>query len=77
MVLTSYGLIGFFIFLTLMLFWISDINKTYGLRGLICVCAPSLLYGLTHNGLRFSMFWIMFAITIHLSNEFKKKTRKV
>ena len=77
MVLTSYGLIGFFIFLTLMTFWILDINKTYGLRGLICVCAPSLLYGLTHNGIRFSMFWIMFAVSIHLSNEFKKKNRKV
>ena len=56
-----------------MIIWILDINKTYGLRGLICVCAPSLLYGLTHNGIRFSMFWIMFAVSIHLSNEFKKK----
>ena len=77
MVLTSYGIIGFCIFLTLMIIWILDINKTYGLRGLICVCGPSLLYGLTHNGIRFSMFWIMFAVSIHLSNEFKKKTRKV
>ena len=52
MILTSYGLIGFLIFFTLIFIWILDINKTYGLRGVICVCAPSLLYGLTHNGIR-------------------------
>ena len=67
MILTSYGLIGFLIFFTLIFIWILDINKTYGLRGVICVCAPSLLYGLTHNGIRFSMFWILFAISIYLS----------
>ena len=65
-VLTNYGLIGFLIFSMLILFWILDIKKAYGVRGLICVCAPCLLYGLTHNGIRFSMFWIMFSISIYL-----------
>ena len=37
------------------------------------MCGPSLLYGLTHNGLRFSMFWIMFAVTIALSKNFIKQ----
>ena len=50
-----------------MIFWILDIKNSYGFRAVICVCGPSLLYGLTHNGLRFSMFWIMFAVTIALS----------
>lgn len=77
MVLTNYGLIGFLIFSMLILFWILDIKKAYGVRGLICVCAPSLLYGLTHNGIRFSMFWIMFSISIYLSYEFRKKIRRV
>ena len=77
MILTSYGLIGFLIFFTLIFIWILDINKTYGLRGVICVCAPSLLYGLTHNGIRFSMFWILFAISIYLSKEFKNKKLKI
>lgn len=77
MVLTNYGLIGFLIFSMLILFWILDIKKAYGVRGLICVCAPCLLYGLTHNGIRFSMFWIMFSISIYLSYEFRKKIRRV
>lgn len=73
MIFTSFGLIGFLLFFALMVFWILDIKKSYGLRGVICVCAPSLLYGLTHNGVRFSMFWIMFALSIYLSKEFFKQ----
>ncbi len=73
MILTSYGLFGFLIFFALMLFWILDIKNSYGFRGVICVCAPSLLYGLTHNGIRFSMFWILFAISISLCREINKQ----
>jgi hypothetical protein len=73
MILTSYGLIGFLIFGLLMLFWILDIKKSYGIRGVICICAPTLLYGLTHNGIRFSMFWIIFALSIVMSKEFNKQ----
>ena len=69
MIFTSFGLFGFLFFLTLMIFWILDIKNSYGLRGVICVCGPSLLYGLTHNGVRFTMFWIMFAVTISLSKK--------
>ena len=76
MILTSYGLIGFLIFGLLMLFWILDIKKTYGLRGVVCICAPTLLYGLTHNGIRFSMFWIIFALSILMSKELNKLINK-
>lgn len=73
MILTAYGLIGFLIFGLLMLIWILDIKKSYGLRGVICICGPSLLYGLTHNGIRFSMFWVLFAISIFLCNQIIKQ----
>ena len=73
MILTCYGLAGFLIFFALMLFWILDIKNSYGFRGVICVCGPSLLYGLTHNGIRFSMFWILFAISISLCRELNRQ----
>ena len=73
MILSSYGFIGFSIFSLLMLFWAWDIKKSYGFSGVICVCAPSILYGLTHNGIRFSMFWIIFATSIFLSKELIKQ----
>ena len=70
MILSSYGLVGFLIFSLLIFFWVLDINKAYGLFGLICVCAPTLLYGLTHNGIRFSIFWILFAVSIFMSKNY-------
>ncbi len=76
MIVSSFGFVGFTIFCSLLLFWVLDINKSYGFRGVICVCVPSLLYGLTHNGLRFSMFWIMFAVSIYFSKELIKKNFK-
>lgn len=69
MILSSYGFIGFSIFTLLIIYWALDIKKSYGLNGVICICFPSLLYGLTHNGIRFSMFWIVFSLSIVLSNE--------
>ena len=73
MILSYYGFIGFLIFGLLMLYWILDIRKSYGIIGVICICAPSLLYGLTHNGIRFSMFWIIFATSIFLSKKLIKQ----
>lgn len=69
MILTSYGIIGFLIYVLLTLFWIFDVKKLYGLYGVICICGPVLLYGLTHNGIRFSFFYILFATSIFMSNK--------
>ncbi len=69
MILTNYGVIGFLSFVLLTLFWIFDIKKLYGINGVICICGPVLLYGLTHNGIRFSIFYILFATSIFLSNK--------
>ena len=69
MILTSYGIIGFLTFVLLTLFWIFDVKKLYGIYGVICICGPVLLYGLTHNGIRFSIFYILFATSIFMSNK--------
>jgi hypothetical protein len=74
-VLTHYGFIGLLIFNLLMLCWVLDIKKSFGLNGVICICAPSLLYGLTHNGIRFSFFWIVFAISIAFSRKLIKQKK--
>ena len=72
-ILTHYGFIGLLIFNLLILCWVLDIKKSFGLNGVICICAPSLLYGLTHNGIRFSIFWIVFAISIAFSRKLIKQ----
>ena len=73
MILTSYGFIGFSIFALLILLWIFDIKKSYGIYGVICVCGPTLLYGLTHNGIRFSIFYIFFVASLFMTDQINKE----
>lgn len=63
-ILSLYGLIGVLLFALLTFSWMIYIKNKYGLIGLICVCGPPLLYGLTHNGIRFSFFWVVFAVSL-------------
>ena len=74
MILSSYGLIGFLIFASLIIFWMLDIKNKYGIDGVISICGPTLLYGLTHNGVRFSLFWLLFAISVSMCNLKVKET---
>lgn len=71
-ILALYGLIGVLLFSLLTFSWIFYIKNKYGLIGLICVCGPPLLYGLTHNGIRFSFFWVIFAVSLMIEINPKK-----
>lgn len=55
-ILFSYGVIGFALFLLILL----RLLKRSGWRNFLYL-APAFAYGLTHQGLRFSLFWILFA----------------
>jgi len=60
----SYGLIGFSIFLLLLCYIIkrSDIKFSYPL-------IPIFIYGLTHNGIRQTLFWMILALLITINKE--------
>lgn len=55
-VLFSYGMIGTFLFGTVL--WC--LYRRAGLANLLYL-APAFVYGLTHQGLRFSLLWVLFA----------------
>lgn len=63
-ILSSYGLFGFMLLIALLLVWFKSLWRTYGFIGLVCIAGPSMLYGLTHNGSRFTIFWILFALSL-------------
>ncbi|WP_417811831.1 hypothetical protein [Thalassospira alkalitolerans] len=63
-ILNNYGLIGLTIFSIAMLNWAVKLFKSYGFVGFICVAAPPMLYGITHNGTRFTFFWLLFAASM-------------
>ena len=66
-VLNNYGLLGLMIFSTAMLIWVARLWQAFGLVGIICVTSPPMLYGITHNGTRFTFFWLLFAASMALA----------
>ena len=63
-ILSNYGLVGFTLLLAVMDVWVKSLWRTYGCIGLECIAGPSMLYGVTHNGSRFTIFWILFALSL-------------
>ena len=59
----TYGVLGGTLFLLIMLLWARTVFRGFGLLGLICVVGPPLAYGLAHNGSRFTLFWMLVALS--------------
>lgn len=60
--LISYGLTGFTLFLSLLAFVFLRLKMIFGLTVAAGLMLPTMLYGLTHNGLRFAIFWVFLSI---------------
>lgn len=60
--LISYGLIGLSLFIYFLLKVFSKSRKSFGIVTSIILFMPLMLYGITHNGIRFSIFWIYLGI---------------
>lgn len=73
--LNYYGILPFISFILLNLYWYYFLNKNFGFRGSVIIFTPPFLYGLTHNGLRFSIFWMLIAVSmaIYLNRTCSKK----
>lgn len=63
-VLIYYGGIGFLLFFGALAIWARKLWSRFGGIGLFCIAGPAMLYGLTHNGTRFSIFWILFGASL-------------
>lgn len=60
--ISKYGLIGGGLFLTFLWQWLIRVLKEQGWVGVALIVLPPMLYGITHNGSRFSVFWILVAL---------------
>lgn len=64
--LSNYGVVGLLLFSMLIFLWISAVWRHFGFMGAFCIAGPAILYGITHNGSRFTMFWLLVAISLGL-----------
>ena len=58
----NYGVIGGTLFLSFIILWLRRIWQILGAKGIAMVAAPIMLYGITHNGSRFAIFWVIVAV---------------
>jgi hypothetical protein len=63
--LLKYGLVGFTLFLTFWYQWTKRIWNELGLLGVLLIVAPASFYGITHNGSRFAIFWILVGVSFN------------
>ena len=41
---------------------------SFGFIGIFLINLPPMLYGITHNGIRFTIFWILISLTLSQKN---------
>lgn len=61
-ILISYGLLGVFLFVSILFLIFVRIAKRFGFVAAIGLMGPVMMYGFTHNGFRFTIFWIYLAV---------------
>lgn len=72
-VLANYGVIGFLLFGSMLVIWAKRLIGSFGFTGMVCLTAPVMLYGLTHNGTRFTIFWILLGATFAAASVIRDK----
>lgn len=66
-IMNSYGIVGLALFLAIYVIWGRTLYRAYGFAGMIVIMGPATLYGITHNGTRFSIFWLLFSASMAMA----------
>lgn len=68
-VMNNYGVFGFLMFAGALGAWALKLWRAYGFIGMACLTGPAMLYGITHNGTRFTAFWVLFAASMAMATQ--------
>ncbi|NTW32742.1 MAG: hypothetical protein HGB12_08980 [Bacteroidetes bacterium] len=69
--ITSYGIIGGGMFCAFFVTLIIGVADRYGIKNAIILFLPVILYGISHNGTRFSAFWLFLSVMFVSANNKK------
>ena len=54
--------VGGLLFLAFHIDWVKRMLRTDSALAVVVVAVPPLMYGLTHNGSRFTIYWLLLAL---------------
>lgn len=61
---SNFGFLVGFLFVIFLLIWGRRLFYRDGFVGVMVAAFPPMLYGLTHNGSRFTIFWVLLALSL-------------
>lgn len=61
---SNFGFLVGFLFVIFLLIWGRRLLYRDGFVGVMVAAFPPMLYGLTHNGSRFTIFWVLLALSL-------------
>jgi hypothetical protein len=64
--LMKYGVAGLGLFLTFWYLWVRRTYAEFGWLGVLLINVPASIYGITHNGSRFAIFWLLVGLSFNL-----------
>lgn len=70
-IIFSYGIIGLILFISILF------KKAYSTSHIVLSILPTIMYSLTHNGIRSPLFWILLSLAVIYSNKEFLKNRKL
>jgi len=68
-----YGILGFIIFSFFIFYIFYNVYNKLGLTKTSVLFIPFFVYGITHNGTRFTIFWIFLALILYFSRYYKQR----
>ena len=77
-IMNNYGIVGFLLFSGALVVWALKLWQAYGFIGMFCLTGPAMLYGITHNGTRFTLFWVLFGASMAMADDiiYNRKLKK-
>jgi hypothetical protein len=71
-----YGMVGGILYLAFLASWLWALYRVVSFSRFIAIAGPPLLYGIAHNGTRFSIFYAMIALSLALCEERRMSFRR-
>lgn len=68
-VINSYGIVGLILFMGVLYIWWRVLFSAFGLIPSILLFTPAMMYGISHNGIRFTIFWLLVASSYALAQK--------
>lgn len=74
--MAKYGFVGFALFVGVLVMWAKTLYRDHGVLGISLVLLPPMMFGLTHNGSRFTALWVLIGLSLNRSTRLASQSKQ-